>query len=164
MEHRHDERVERILADPAQAEAGERHADLRDREQPLGVGQQIQSCLCAGVAFLGELLEPGFAHRNQSYFRGGKERIHREDQQQQKNAKSVVLVHQAMQIRTRTRISFSNISIGRCGSGGWVSQEAAVSAGSKEDRASREAVSRRSDGCGGATRRTHRAGLCPRAP
>jgi hypothetical protein len=90
MEKRHEQRVERVLAGPAEAEAREGDADLRDGEQFLRLSEKRESDFGARVSFFGEMAEAGIAHRKQCDLRRGEEGVDREDQAEQQQARDVV--------------------------------------------------------------------------
>jgi hypothetical protein len=74
--------VQRIFTGPAEAEAGERDTDLRNRKQAARVDEEIEGALSASLAVGGQLAEARRTHRNERYFGCGEERIRRENQDQ----------------------------------------------------------------------------------
>ena len=79
MEHAKDQLVDGIFARPTQSQAGESHADLRDREQTRRIGQQIQRGLRAHLALIGQRSQPALANRDQRHFRRREEAVERQD-------------------------------------------------------------------------------------
>ncbi len=90
MEERHEEREECVFAGPAEAEAGERHADLGDGKKFFGLREEGESHAGSGVSFFGEMAEARIAHGEQRYFRCREEGVDHEDQAEQQEAREVV--------------------------------------------------------------------------
>ena len=72
-----------FFAGPAEAEGGEGYADLGDREEAFGVFEKVERGFGAGVAFIGELLEAGFAATEKRRFGGGEESVPADNQSDQ---------------------------------------------------------------------------------
>src|SRR5579883_1049562 len=81
---------QRVLAGPAQAQAGEGHAHLRHRLQPLRLRQQVERGLRARAPLLGHLAQARMTHRKQGHFRAGKESVDGDQQDHQDEAESEV--------------------------------------------------------------------------
>ena len=81
------QRVERVFAGPAQAETGQRDADLGDGEEFFRMREKGERDVGAGVAFFGEMAQAGIAHREQRHFGCGEEGVDHEDQAEQQKAR-----------------------------------------------------------------------------
>ncbi len=86
---------EGVFAGPAEAETGEGDADLGDREQLFGLGEEGKSRLRARYSFLFEMAQARLADGEERDFGGGKEPVHGEDEAEQEEADSVVGCGQA---------------------------------------------------------------------
>ena len=68
-------------------EARERDANLGDREQASGIGQEVERGLRAGVPFFRQLPQPGVPHRKQRNLGAREVPVDRDQQDDQQNAK-----------------------------------------------------------------------------
>ena len=84
------QRVERVFAGPAEPEAGERDADLGDREEFFRLREKGESDAGAGVAFFGEMAQARIADGEQRHFGCGEEGVDHEDQPEQEEPRDVV--------------------------------------------------------------------------
>ncbi len=75
LKQRLEQFVDRVLAGPSEAQAGQRYASLGERKQPRRIRQQIERGLRARLSLLGQGAQAALANRNQRDFRGGKEAV-----------------------------------------------------------------------------------------
>ncbi len=90
VEQRHEQCVERVLASPAEPQAGECDADLRDGKQFLRLRQKREGDFGARISLFGEMAQARIPHRQQCDFRRREERVDREDQPEQQQTRDVV--------------------------------------------------------------------------
>ena len=68
IEQRDQDAVDGLLTGPAKSKAGQRHSDLRHRQQAPGVGKQIESGLRTGMSVFRHVTEPRVPDRKQGHF------------------------------------------------------------------------------------------------
>ncbi len=76
-----DELVDGIFARPAEAETGERDADLGDGKQPRGLSEQTSGRLRGDVAAAGEGTQPALSRGDQGDLGRGEKSVHGEDEE-----------------------------------------------------------------------------------
>src|SRR5229473_1742264 len=86
VEHGLNQLGERVLADPAQQQTGDRHAQLGTRDESGGVGLGALDDARGTVARRGELVYTRRARRNQREFSGDEESVGRDEDQNDEEA------------------------------------------------------------------------------
>lgn len=76
-----DELVYGIFTRPAEAEAGERDADLGDGKQPRGLGEQTTGRLRGDVAAAGKGAQPALPGGDEGDLGRGEKSVHGEDKE-----------------------------------------------------------------------------------